>query len=693
MGEKKQGSSSIENFVRAIWYFRPKDVPAGVLKTLPKGKPVAKEIFFSDMAEENDVRSVISGCSILLDPNVHNEPRKPADLARINYVCRFQYLTQEKALRPVKAKPPKEPHSSGRKEAPAKLKPEAAAGADAGAATGEDIARDHEVGSPARSEPPSSRSEPPSSRSEPPSSRSEPPSSPIAPSSPLLAPLDGLDGKELLSPRMAAPAKVEHSRVGLEYQADVPAVGMSAEDDVADSLMRRTWLPVGAHYDTVRGGMTGLSDAAVADFLVRARGVHGLVSGDIVRILDEPLDSLRPEEGSVTASAEREVAQLLKSKVLAPPGAAQWGVFVEDVDASHHPKAAAAAAVNPSPSESEVASPNGARVDSAAEKCVTEGVTEGAEASASAASRAEAAPTAQALGSANGAFPAERRVRVVFLHRTTSSKARSVVPLSRVCGRFSEPGALECLLEARLDSDAALALWAKRLEAEAPPLRAWSSDEVKTLNTAMGRFNDDFRSICSFLPGKSVHDVAELYYMFFAMFQRQGDSVLHLFKMSEARRPLAAAGLDRETFSAKGTKREGEAKRRKGEQGEALSVRGGIQAGAKGNGKRKAGALWGEGNGSSGELDEEGDKDEDEEGSEVGRVAAAQRFLNKSKALMPGNKYARMIELLVLFDTESISMPALLAELMNILRNFPCLQKGFHPFLPPSFNMRGPNAV
>ena len=53
-------------------------------------------------------------------------------------------------------------------------------------------------------------------------------------------------------------------------------------------------------------------------------------------------------------------------------------------------------------------------------------------------------PTSSAVDS-----PAnEVKVRVVFLHRASSSKARSIVPLSRIRCRFDEAVALECLIQA-----------------------------------------------------------------------------------------------------------------------------------------------------------------------------------------------------------------------------------------------------
>jgi hypothetical protein len=309
---------------------------------------------------------------------------------------------------------------------------------------------------------------------------------------------------------------------------------------------------------------------------------------------------------------------------------------------------------------------------------------------------------------------------VVFLHRTTSSKARTVVPLARVCGRFDEAKALECLHEADLDVDKALELWAQRMASEAPPLRAWSSDEVRILNSAMVRFNDDFQTICPFLPGKTRADVASIFYTF-PLFQKQGESVVHLFRLAEVHRPLpeGAARTDSRTDrihqqAAGPGKAKGEgsaaAKRRK-VQGQAdgsafHAARKGAK-GRNGRGRKAAGRAWGEGGNAGSEEDDgadnddderEGDddddeEDEDDEGAEVGRVAAAQRFLTAAKGSMPDDKYARLVELLVLFDSESISMPKLLAEVMAILLAFPKLQKGFQPFLPPSWDMRGPNAV
>ena len=60
--ETKPNSDVVTSHIfRASWYFRPRDVPKTALNTLPKGtQPFAKnEIFYSDAAEENDVRSLL----------------------------------------------------------------------------------------------------------------------------------------------------------------------------------------------------------------------------------------------------------------------------------------------------------------------------------------------------------------------------------------------------------------------------------------------------------------------------------------------------------------------------------------------------------------------------------------------------------------------------------------------------------
>lgn len=66
--ETKSGGKPSDYFIRAHWYFRPKDVPKTALSSLPVSRPAAKEIFFSDLVEENDVRSVLGVAAVGTEP-------------------------------------------------------------------------------------------------------------------------------------------------------------------------------------------------------------------------------------------------------------------------------------------------------------------------------------------------------------------------------------------------------------------------------------------------------------------------------------------------------------------------------------------------------------------------------------------------------------------------------------------------
>jgi hypothetical protein len=56
-----------------------------------------------------------------------------------------------------------------------------------------------------------------------------------------------------------------------------------------------------------------------------------------------------------------------------------------------------------------------------------------------------ASPPSAAGSSSPAPLSAHRKALIAFLNRSTVSKSRSVVPLSRICGRFCEAKALECL--------------------------------------------------------------------------------------------------------------------------------------------------------------------------------------------------------------------------------------------------------
>lgn len=84
------------------------------------------------------------------------------------------------------------------------------------------------------------------------------------------------------------------------------------------------------------------------------------------------------------------------------------------------------------------------------------------------------------------------------------------------------------------------------------------------------------------------------------------------------------------------------------------------------------------GQGAAFESQSESSDDED------GRVAASQRFLSTAKVLMPDEQYSHLVDLLVSFDREAISMKNLIAEVSVLLKHHPRLEQGFRPFLPPS---------
>ena len=74
-------------------------------------------------------------------------------------------------------------------------------------------------------------------------------------------------------------------------------------------------------------------------------------------------------------------------------------------------------------------------------------------------------------------------------------------------------------------------------------------------------------------------------------------------------------------------------------------------------------------------------------------MGALRSFLTTAQRLMPGGEYQSLVELLVKFDHEAISMTQLLADVMALLKKYPKLQDGFHPFLPPTWTLSRPGQV
>jgi hypothetical protein len=67
--------------------------------------------------------------------------------------------------------------------------------------------------------------------------------------------------------------------------------------------------------------------------------------------------------------------------------------------------------------------------------------------------------------------------------------------------------------------------------AKEPWTRHWSSDEARVFSSGIGRYNDDFRNILPFLPGKSVASLVQLYFTFYNLIQkRDGDALVQLFR-------------------------------------------------------------------------------------------------------------------------------------------------------------------
>jgi len=813
--EGKGGGKPKDFFVRASWYFRPKDVPKPVLATAlgPKGKASPKELFASAMTEENDVRSVISLAQI------GSVPKQASEMADNEYVCRFEYFPLEKRLKPRKASAPSThpsaDSSTGSRSTQVEVSTTAEAVAPAAATSSKSVKKTAASAGPASASSASASasagekvipqtsdlSSTQSSSGSKGKGRSLPSlETPVSPDQSLLASASGEgsgdDGKSsgvaagdtagpvLLSPK-TGPAKIERSRVGDAYQATVPALvdektrKGSARNEPSDSsgeqLMQCVWEPCDDTNDPVH------SDAAIRSFLARAQSMHGLQPGDIVRILEGETEDTSPgssrisgvESGGSTDGVDSSngssssssssgggggmsrngssgsisdggkpsssaTSSELRLKLPSTPLTLQWGVYLGDADVT--PNNATSPPLVLSPPVTTATEDGGAsEVPAEASAGAAAGTAEPS-ASAAEGAAADSAPLAAdaAVGAADSAAPVERAVRVVYLNRATSSKSRSIVPLRKVRGRFNEAAALECLRTALMDPEAGLKLWAAQLTREEPPLRTWTAEEVRILNSAVGRFGDDFRDICAFLPGKDQAAVAHLYYTFWGP-ARSGDAAVQLFRLAESHKPQSAAsgtggdkagqkrqltGQDaKESGSGVGDLKrprpsEPTTKGRGAKAGAADSVASTSAAGASANGssggrsgkkqrvvatQRSSEAPWRGGASSSrrsggsksatAAAAETNTDSEDETDDEVGRLAASQRFLKAAHGSMPPAQYAQLVELLVRFDSANISMSKLLAEVTRLIHPYPKLEMGFHPFLPPSWNMNGPAAL
>ena len=298
------------------------------------------------------------------------------------------------------------------------------------------------------------------------------------------------------------------------------------------------------------------------------------------------------------------------------------------------------------------------------------------------------------------------------------------------------------IVAANMNVEEALAQWAKEvasIQQSEFSLSTWSSDEVRILSSGVARFSDDFHNICPFLPGKTQKSIANLYYTFWSMFDgKETESIIRLFQLSETHRPQLRHALLGNSSAISGTLLSGATqssgsrkngstlssssrKRGRQETGGKSAVSGGNKKGGKSGGKQARGnaaTAQGGKNGSSSsnirgtavgrglgndDIDAYNGMEEEEfrhsvendldEGDDEGRVLASQRFLSSAKEMMPGGDYASLVDLLVEFDSEHITMTRLISEIMGLLQPYPKLEAGFHPFLPPTWEVNGPTNV
>eukprot|EP00614_Pseudopedinella_elastica_P012938 CAMPEP_0172608898 /NCGR_PEP_ID=MMETSP1068-20121228/28940_1 /TAXON_ID=35684 /ORGANISM="Pseudopedinella elastica, Strain CCMP716" /LENGTH=901 /DNA_ID=CAMNT_0013412283 /DNA_START=100 /DNA_END=2805 /DNA_ORIENTATION=- len=800
--EKGQAAGAKQHYISARWYFRPKDIPKTVLGKLPNGKPVPMEVFYSDMTEDNDVRSVLGSCII--------SPETPSRaLADNEYVCRFEYIPSEKRFKPHTRTPRLDrptltsPVSGSKRVRVANKKQQMIpinAQVDPAAPANKKQQKLGNKSTASKKMPPRSL-DTSSSTKKLPDQRGPP----LAIKSSSSSDGDGSVGVEgpmgsgLLTPRTGASgSRIECSRVGKAYQAHVDTVdkcdlsGATGYQDEA-LLMQRLWVPIapslaetGATLKMQAEGLgSDLSNEAILDFLEKCKAVHGLKRGDIVRVVEEspfrPDECASPWAASSSSSLAEVVALGVKSN------AVQWGIFIEDVveksrdrDVAVEEGAVISSIKGMSATgKGEFLREAGSSVDSVSQNSMMSGETrpetspvgsdqpapkvvlselaltshpdarstlatklasgsvevpedvDPQEAKAEAIPRTRACPEEAAVKieasmepptaasrSSLAALPAtvtavpplgavsqpKPKVRILFPNRAGPSK---ILDLSRVRGRYDEPKALECLYAAEIDPSAGLERWRTHLETTSPPFRAWSFEEVQVLNSGVGRFGDDFRNIAPFLPAKTMAEIAAIYYAFFTFFHKSGDNIVQLFRIAEAHQALKEDRRLRQDSSLTltpqqhgqvtgGGKKRGRPPKPKHEStsrdwakavkpAEKLtdhSPSGGTpksKPGAKDGAKDDTGApstRW-EGHG-----EEPHSFDGDSSDEEAGRVAASQRFLTSARKLMPGSEYYCLVELLVRFNDEAVSVTHVVADVMDLLKEYPKLKAGFQIFLP-----------
>ena len=274
-----------------------------------------------------------------------------------------------------------------------------------------------------------------------------------------------------------------------------------------------------------------------------------------------------------------------------------------------------------------------------------------------------------------------------------------------------------------MDVEAALERWSKEvveIQQGEFSLANWSSDEVRILSSGVARFSDDFHNICPFLPGKTQKSIANIYYTFLSMFDgKDSDSIIRLFHLSETHRPQLRHALlgnsnagpysgvggaydahddgplrkSSSGGSSGGSKKRARQDSKSGQPGKSGKSGGKHARGQQGSSSQPHSSQQGGGGSVSSNTLEYGGYDnlssevehDLDVGDDEGRVQASQRFLATAKEVMPGETYASLVDLLVEFDSEHITMTRLISEIMGLLQPYPKLEAGFYPFLPPTW--------
>eukprot|EP00613_Pedinella_sp_CCMP2098_P036607 CAMPEP_0171801942 /NCGR_PEP_ID=MMETSP0991-20121206/72526_1 /TAXON_ID=483369 /ORGANISM="non described non described, Strain CCMP2098" /LENGTH=584 /DNA_ID=CAMNT_0012413641 /DNA_START=48 /DNA_END=1802 /DNA_ORIENTATION=- len=318
--EPKSAGREAGHFIKAHWYYRPKDVPPKVLSAgLPKGKTVAKEVFYTDEVEDNDVRSVYGLAAIRSEPH----PSGGSYLRQNEYVCRFQYFPSESRFGPVPApKLPRAPEAesvgSGGKDKKGGSSRSPSPSASSSLANAAGSAPEQKKAGPSRKRSPSpstassadatlaeetSAAATSVARKSAASNAESSASSPSAPSSvrgrhlSITSPgaeegdKEGSDSGEgdpgkrrertrvtrhgespLLSPRSAGGVRIECSRVGPNFQADVPASTLASLAGAMDAAAAGA--PKEAP-DAMPGGAQGGGGGGGEEEEEDKGGVHG----------------------------------------------------------------------------------------------------------------------------------------------------------------------------------------------------------------------------------------------------------------------------------------------------------------------------------------------------------------------------------------------------------------------------------